>query len=73
MTNVPDPNEKPLLTVDEAESLLGVSRSTIYRRINDGTLPSIRLGARSTRLATAEVLRMLGFVAPASETSSLNK
>lgn len=63
MTNVPDPSVKPLLTVDEAESLLGVSRSTVYRRINDGTLPSIRLGARSTRLATAEILRMLGFVA----------
>ena len=72
MTNVPDPSVKPLLTVEEVGNLLGVSRSTVYRRIKDGTLPSIRLGARSTRVATAEILRMLGFVVSAGETSRLN-
>jgi excisionase family DNA binding protein len=34
------------MTVDEAAVFLGVSRQTAWRRVWDGTLPSIRLGRR---------------------------
>lgn len=35
-----------LLTVDEATRALGVSRSTIWRRLQRGELPSVRRGGR---------------------------
>jgi excisionase family DNA binding protein len=35
-----------LLTIDEAIRALGVSRSTIWRRLQSGDLPSIRRGGR---------------------------
>jgi len=60
MTSFPNPTTRPLLTVEEAADLLGISRSTAYRRVEDGTLPVIRLGTRTTRIATAELLAMLG-------------
>lgn len=45
---------KALLTVDEAIRALGVSRSTIWRRLQRGELPSIRRGGRRlVRLTTA--------------------
>ena len=34
------------MTVDEAAAFLGVSRTTAWRRVWDGELPSIRLGRR---------------------------
>ncbi len=61
MSTFPNPESKPLLTVGEAAALLGVSRSTAYRRVEDGTLPVLRLGERTTRVITGELLRMLGF------------
>ena len=37
----------PFVTVDEALKYLGVlSRSTLYRRVADGSIPSVRLGGR---------------------------
>ena len=35
-----------LLTVDEAIRALGVSRSTLWRRLQSGALPSVRRGGR---------------------------
>ena len=60
MSTLPNPESRPLLTVGEAATLLGVSRSTAYRRVEDGTLPVLRLGERTTRVITGELLRMLG-------------
>lgn len=54
--------ELPLaLNVHAAALALGVSRSTVYRRIKDGALPLpvIRLGRRYI-VPTAPVLRALG-------------
>ena len=39
-----------LLTVKEVMALLGISKVTLYRRINDGTIPAgVRLGPRAVR------------------------
>jgi excisionase family DNA binding protein len=55
---LPDPREQPFLTAEEAAPLLGVSRSSVYRMIRAGQLPTIQLGGlRSTRILTAELLR----------------
>lgn len=35
-----------LLTIDEATQALGVSRSTLWRRLGRGELPSVRRGGR---------------------------
>lgn len=34
------------LTVTEAATILGISRTTAYECVNNGTIPSIRLGSR---------------------------
>jgi excisionase family DNA binding protein len=44
-----------LITVEEAGRALGVSRSTVWRRIRRGELPSVRRGGR--RLVQASALR----------------
>ena len=42
-----------LLTIDEAIQALGVSRSTLWRRLQRGDLPSVRRGGRRlVRLTT---------------------
>ena len=39
-----------LLNVDQVAEILGVSRVSVYRRINDGTIPAgVRLGPRAVR------------------------
>lgn len=48
-------NAEQLWTVDQAAAFLQVERSTIYRWMSDGDLPSIRLGKRSRRLDPAKV------------------
>ena len=62
MDEFPNPQTKPLLTIDEVAELLGISRSTAYRRVEDGTLPVFRLGDRTTRIPTGELAAMLGIV-----------
>ena len=44
-----------LLTVEEAGRALGISRSTVWRRIRMGQLPTVRRGGR--RLIVANALR----------------
>ncbi len=47
-----------LLTVREAAKRLGVSTSTVKRRIRDGSLPAVRIGTRpgqSVRVDPAEL------------------
>lgn len=42
--NLHDLDRKALLTVEETAELLGVSRWVVYRSVQAGELPSIRLG-----------------------------
>lgn len=39
-----------ILSIPKAAAYLDVSRSTIYRRINDGTLPVYRVGKQAIRI-----------------------
>lgn len=45
----------PELTIADLTRLHNVSRSTIYRRIDDGTLKAYRFGPRIIRFDAAEV------------------
>ncbi|MEW1986380.1 helix-turn-helix transcriptional regulator [Pseudarthrobacter oxydans] len=45
----------PKLTIADVMRDRNVSRSTIYRRINDGTLTAYRLGPRIIRFDASEV------------------
>jgi excisionase family DNA binding protein len=38
--------ERLVLTVEEAATLLGISRAFAYEAVNSGTIPSIRIGRR---------------------------
>ncbi len=54
-----DVEEKAYLTPGEAAELLAVSRKTIQRRIADGTIPTVRLGAKLVRIRRADLDRAL--------------
>lgn len=47
-------NEKLLYTVKEASVLLGVNVHLVYRLINTGMLPAMKLGNLKVRKATLE-------------------
>ncbi|WP_084386331.1 helix-turn-helix transcriptional regulator [Castellaniella caeni] len=50
------PTSSPLLyRICVAENKLGVSRSTIYRLVNEGQLELIKIGSRSSRITAASV------------------
>jgi excisionase family DNA binding protein len=54
-TETPD-----LLTTEEARRLLRVSRATMYRHIEDGSIPSVRLTATGAiRIPRRELERRL--------------
>lgn len=55
---VPDPAERPTLTVSEAGRLLGISRQSAYDAATRGDLPTIRIGRRLL-VPTAALRRML--------------
>jgi len=46
-----------LLTIDEAIRALGVSRSTVWRRLQRGDLPSVRRGGRRLVRLTPKAAR----------------
>jgi excisionase family DNA binding protein len=54
----------PLLSVEQASELLGVSRSVGYRAAASGDLPTLRWGRR-VYVPTARLLELLGL--PAEE------
>jgi excisionase family DNA binding protein len=58
-----DPLDRPLaevklLTVAEVAAILSLSRMTVYRMVNSGTLPALKVG-RSVRIPEHVVLDYL--------------
>jgi excisionase family DNA binding protein len=50
----------PTLSVEQAGKLLGLSRSSAYRAVERGELPTLRLAGR-LHVPTARLLVMLGY------------
>lgn len=61
---VPDPIERPTLTVDETAVILQISRSTLYDALRAGEVPCIRVGRR-VLVPTARLRDLLGLGANA--------
>jgi len=57
---IPDPNDRPVVSAEEAFKELGIDRTTGYRSIRDGTFPVevIRVG-RLIKVPTIGLLRLL--------------
>lgn len=45
-SQLPDPKERPTLSVDAVATILGIDRKTVYAAINSGELPCLRIGRR---------------------------
>lgn len=56
---MPDPHERPTMTVEEAGTMLGLSRAAAYRAAARGDLPTMRVGRRLMVLV-APLRRRLG-------------
>jgi hypothetical protein len=63
---IPDPTIRPTIPLQEAFTLLGISRATGYQQVHQGTfpVPVLRLG-RNFKVPTAKLLDLLGLHAPA--------
>lgn len=55
---IPDPRERPVLSVEEAGRILGLGRSASYEAVRKGEIPSLRLGRRRV-VPTAALRRLL--------------
>lgn len=62
-TGVPDPAERPTLTVAEAGRYLGLAKASAYEAVHRGQIPSIRVGRRLL-VPTAALRRLLQLDAP---------
>ena len=45
--------------VPETATYLGVTQTTVYKLINDGTLPAYRLGGRIIRIKLEDIEKLL--------------
>ncbi|HEY6974866.1 MAG TPA: helix-turn-helix domain-containing protein [Chitinophagaceae bacterium] len=52
-------NSKPFLSAGEAAMLLGLSVRTVNRLIKSGIIPAVNLGKRLTRIARAELDKLM--------------
>lgn len=57
---IPDPRETPVLTVEAAGELLGISRSAAYGAARRGEMPGLLAIGRRRVVATAVLLKALG-------------
>lgn len=53
-----------MLTIADLTALYKISRTTIYRRMKDGTLPFYRLGPQSVRIDPREAAKAFKAVKP---------
>ena len=56
---VPDPTERPTISVEEAGALLGLSRAASYGAAKTGAIPTLRIGRRLL-VPTYKFREMLG-------------
>lgn len=47
--------DRTILSISKSAAYLDVSRSTIYRRIKDGTLPVYRVGKQAIRIKVSDL------------------
>ena len=52
------PDIREYISVKEAVAMFGVERSTLYRLIRQGRIPTINIGARLTRIKRTEMERL---------------
>jgi excisionase family DNA binding protein len=65
-TKAPDAGAKSWLTVPETAQMLRIPRSRAYALIAEGSLPAVKLGARSIRVNRTELERFLFSSRPAA-------
>ena len=58
--SIPDPQERPTLSVPEAGALVGLGRSASFDAARRGELPTLKFGRRLV-VPTALLRRLLGF------------
>lgn len=63
---LPDPAERPTLTVEEAAKLLGIGRTAAYECVRRGELPVLHFGRRLL-VSVAELRRLVGIDPPLAE------
>jgi excisionase family DNA binding protein len=56
MTSMPDPRERPWLTVAELADITGEGQKALRVAIDAGQIPSVRVG-RYVRIPTARLMR----------------
>jgi excisionase family DNA binding protein len=54
----------PLLSINQVAEATAFHPKTIRRRVDDGTLPAVRLGPRCIRIKREDVLNLLTPIAP---------
>lgn len=59
MIEIPDAEQQPTMTVEQAGEILGISRASAFKAARTGDLPVIRIGGRIL-VQTAALRRMLG-------------
>ncbi len=55
-THLPTYNEKPFLNIDEASSLTGIPKQTIYRMTSKGEIPHIKGKGRALKFEPEKLL-----------------
>lgn len=56
---IPDPRERPLITIEETAAIFRWPRSTTYDAANRGELPTLRIGRR-LYVKTAQLASLVG-------------
>jgi excisionase family DNA binding protein len=61
MSGLPDPTDRPLLTVDEARQAIGcIGRSAFYEAIKRGEIPGVRRAGRRVYISTVALREWCG-------------
>lgn len=67
LKNPHHPPVERLLKVSEAGQRLGISRAKLFRLLADKSLPSVRIGLRSTRIPESALLAYMAALPSARE------